>query len=275
MSLRVSFVLEDNDLKHFRLIMREARKAAAGVAPEDIVAAAEDLLRVIGDTGAPEFVRERLDKLRLMIDMLTDSDWRLPHQESNRVLNALAYFAEPEDLIPDSIPGLGFLDDAIMIELVSQELEHEIQAYRDFVVYRAAEACRKGEDANALERADWLEERRQQLHSRMRRRRRRGGGGGGGGLPPPPPPPPGMATQSPRTDPGASVSTPESESRPGCRRERRRSAPPNSSAGSTATGPGRTLPREASPHRRRTPRCPTPPPPPRGGAKKSGSGSAR
>ena len=136
MSLRVSFELEENDLEHFRLIMREARKAAARIAPEDIVASAEDLLQVIADTGAPLFVRERLEKLRLMIGMLTDIDWRLPHQEANRVLNALAYFAEPEDLIPDHIPGLGFLDDAIMIELVVRELKHEIEAYEDFRDYR-------------------------------------------------------------------------------------------------------------------------------------------
>jgi len=29
MTLRVSFELDENDLKHFRLIMHEARKAAA------------------------------------------------------------------------------------------------------------------------------------------------------------------------------------------------------------------------------------------------------
>ena len=136
MGLRVTFELSDDDLKHFRLIMREARNSAARIAPEDIVAASEDLLANIDDAGAPAFILERLEKLRLMIDMLSDLEWRLPHQEANRVLNALAYFAEPEDLIPDSIPGLGFLDDAIMIELVVRELKHEIEAYQDFCNYR-------------------------------------------------------------------------------------------------------------------------------------------
>ena len=65
-----------------------------------------------------------------------------------------------------------------MIEIVSRELKHEIQAYRDFVVFRAAEQARLGEKAETVERSDWLETRRQQLHSRMRRRRRRGGGEG-------------------------------------------------------------------------------------------------
>jgi uncharacterized membrane protein YkvA (DUF1232 family) len=175
MSLRVSFELEESDLKHFRLIMREARKAAAGVAPEDIVAAAEELLLLIGDTGAPVFVRERLEKLRLMIDMLTDIDWRLPHKEANRVLNALAYFAEPEDLIPDNIPGLGFLDDAIMIELVVRELKHEIEAYEDFRDFRARVKTENGRRAGVT-REQWLESRRKELHTRMRRRRKRGGG---------------------------------------------------------------------------------------------------
>ena len=66
----------------------------------------------------------------------------------------------------------------IMIEMVCRELRHEIQAYRDFCVYRAAESSRQSREALDVDRSDWLEERRKQLHSRMRRRRGRGKGGG-------------------------------------------------------------------------------------------------
>jgi len=163
MGLRVSFELDDNDLTHFRLIMREARKAAARMAPEDIVAAAEALLQDIGTAGTPGFIQERIDKLRLLLRMMSDLDWRLPHQEATRVLNALAYFTEPDDLIPDHIPGLGFLDDAIMVELVVRELEHEIEAYRDFCEFRGQHS--------ATSRDDWLIERREELQQRMRSRR--------------------------------------------------------------------------------------------------------
>ncbi|MDX1499527.1 MAG: YkvA family protein, partial [Woeseiaceae bacterium] len=109
MTLRVTFDLDEDDLKHFRLIMREARKAATQRAPEDIVAAAEQLLWKLGQEDTPKFVEERLGRLKLMIRMISDVEWRLPQEETARVLNALAYFAEPEDLIPDEIPGLGFL----------------------------------------------------------------------------------------------------------------------------------------------------------------------
>jgi uncharacterized membrane protein YkvA (DUF1232 family) len=107
----------------------------------------------------------------MMIDMLSDIDWRLPHQEAARVLNALAYFAEPEDLIPDNIPGLGFLDDAIMIELVMRELKHEIEAYEDFCDYRERSRVEQGKDAD-VSRGGWLSDRRKSLQSRMRRRRK-------------------------------------------------------------------------------------------------------
>ncbi len=169
--MRISFELDDDDLKHFRLIMGEARQAARALAPEDIVAAAEDLLRTAPESNAPGFIVERLEKLRLMISMLSDIEWRLPHQDATRVLNALAYFAEPEDLIPDHIPGLGFLDDAIMIELVVRELRHEIEAYQDFCDYRNRLA-EKG-DGSKASRQGWLDARRKELQARMRRRRLR------------------------------------------------------------------------------------------------------
>jgi uncharacterized membrane protein YkvA (DUF1232 family) len=177
MSLSVSFELNDDDLTHFRLIMREARKAAARTAPEDIVATAEELMQKICATNVPGFIQDRIAKLRLLIRMMTDLEWRLPHQEATRVLSALAYFTEPEDLIPDNIPGLGFLDDAIMVELVIRELRHEIEAYQDFCCERDKDRAPSGRN-DVTNRDSWLNERREALQARMRRRRERDGRGG-------------------------------------------------------------------------------------------------
>jgi uncharacterized membrane protein YkvA (DUF1232 family) len=82
-----------------------------------------------------------------------------------RVLDALAYFVDPEDMIPDRLPGIGYIDDAIMVELISEELKHEIKAYEDFCEFR-------GKTPAAQDQAK-LESRRKALQARMRRRHRK------------------------------------------------------------------------------------------------------
>lgn len=176
--MKISFELSAADLDHFREVMTRAREAARGKSIEEIVNMASELLSQVNRSETSDFIRDRMNVLETLIGMVMDSGWGLVEEDRKRVVEALSYFAEAEDLIPDEIPGLGFLDDAIMVEIVSTELHHEIQAYRDFVVFRAAESARLGEQADEIARSDWLETRRQQLHSRMRRRRRGGGKGG-------------------------------------------------------------------------------------------------
>lgn len=171
MPLRIAFELSDKDLKHFRGIMRRARSAAGEYDAKQITDAAQGVLESVKNTTVPEFIAQRLMKLDIMIKMVLDEGWAMPDTERKRVLSALAYFSDPEDLIPDEIPGLGFLDDAIMVELVVRELKHEIEAYGDFCKFRSAEVARRELDEDNLGRAGWLDDRRKQLHSRMRRRR--------------------------------------------------------------------------------------------------------
>ena len=182
MTLRITFDLDDKDLNHFRSVMRRAIKAHKETDDVAIIESARDVLSQVNEKKAPNFISDRLGKLRILIDMVNDEGWGIAADERKRVMSALAYFSDPEDLIPDEIPGLGFLDDAIMIELAVRELKHEIEAYEDFCRYRSAEASRRGADADALNREDFLIDKRKKLHGRIksrRARRRRGGGSTG------------------------------------------------------------------------------------------------
>lgn len=173
MAMQIAFELDEHDLKHFELIMREARKAAANAPPEIIVDGARQLLEQIRKSRVPAFILQRLNRLDLMIRMLADHEWRLPEQDALHVLNALAYFCDPEDLIPDHIPGLGFLDDAIMIELVERELRHELEAYEDFCAFREQQPANRSIKMRnkAVTRDQWLANRRDELQLRMRKRK--------------------------------------------------------------------------------------------------------
>ena len=180
MSIRIVLDLSEKDLEHFRKMAKQAMQNSEQEPTEKVIAGAHELVDEVNEKVASDFIRDRIGQIRVLCDMLQDDGWGMQEVGRRRVKAALAYFNHPEDLIPDHLPGIGFLDDAIMIELLSRELKPEIDAYRDFVDYRATEARRLGKSQDELNRGDYLEARQKALLSRMRRRRRGGRGGGGG-----------------------------------------------------------------------------------------------
>ena len=173
MPLAITIELGDADLKHFIDAMHNAQEEAKHLSPKQVTDAAAQLLVEGHQVKLPNFIAERLSKLDSMISMVNDQGFALPEEDRQRVLACLTYFANPKDIIPDNVPVLGFLDDAIMIELVVRELQHEVEAYEDFIVYRNDEARRRGVDPATLktERVEWAEARRVELLSRMKSRR--------------------------------------------------------------------------------------------------------
>ena len=169
MSLRVAFDLEETDLEYFRSIMRKAGTSAGDTSEAEVVAHAEAMIASGKAADLPTFAAQRIDRVGSLIAMLQDDEWQLAGDERKNVVTALAYFAEPKDVIPDDVPVLGYIDDAIMIELIVRELKHEIDAFDDFRRYQREEASRN-RDPNVT-REDWLAAKRRELHQRMRRRR--------------------------------------------------------------------------------------------------------
>lgn len=177
MSLDISITFNDSDLQLFiearNRRAQEAQKTAETQDTASIVAAARSLLEETRSKQLPDFVTTRLKHLDTMIAMVEDVGFGLPEENRANVLAALAYFSSPEDMVPDDVPVLGFLDDAIVIELCVRELQPEIEAYNDFHRWRDNEATRRGENTAglALNRVEWAEARRVETLDRMHRRR--------------------------------------------------------------------------------------------------------
>ncbi len=163
--MKVSFELSPRDIRFFRERLKQVRASASSSNEPLVIRGAKNLVKEAIAAEPPDFVIERIHKLEQLIEMLQDSEWRLEGRDRTRILDALAYFVDPDDMIPDKLPGIGYIDDAIMVELVVRELSHEIDAYEDFCEYRSRRP--KAEDS------DRLEARRVALQARMRRRRRR------------------------------------------------------------------------------------------------------
>ena len=169
MPLKVTFELEDKDLQYFRRNMKQAQSAVAKLSEAEVLSKAEGMIGEVKAAKPPAFVSQRVDMLNSLIDMVRDTEWNLADKQRKNVVAALAYFADPHDLIPDHIPVLGFIDDAIMIELVVSELKEEIDAFNDFNRYRKEEKARN-RNPN-ITREEYLVVKRRALHARMQRRR--------------------------------------------------------------------------------------------------------
>jgi uncharacterized membrane protein YkvA (DUF1232 family) len=178
MSFRFVIELRDEDLDYFRRVFDERRRPGTGVqiSVEQVAESAERLIAEARGRNAPPFILEKLEQLRPLVAMITDAEWQLPEPEVERVLDTLAWFADPADLIPDDLPVLGYLDDALMVDILVGNLEPELEAFQDFCRFRETETQRRldaGEDRPEVSRTDWLDARRRELHSRMRLRRQR------------------------------------------------------------------------------------------------------
>lgn len=173
MSMDISITLSDADLEHFIADIKAAEKKSQSLDDATIIANARTMIGRRPIDELPDFIRSRLARIRTMADMVEDKGFDLPEEERRNTLTALAYFANPNDAIPDTVPVLGYLDDAIMIELCVRELKFEVEAYEDFRDWREAEAKHRGEDPAklTLNKVDWAEARRVEAIQRMRRRR--------------------------------------------------------------------------------------------------------
>jgi len=171
MPLDITFTLSDRDLERFKTIVGNARNSSTEpLSPVEIERSAYKIVDVAMNSDLPDFIADRLLQLKVLLDMMNDEDWGMDVDDKNRILTAMAYFADPIDLIPDHIPGIGFLDDAMFVEIVIRELSNEIEAYNEFCNFRNEEEQRLSDAGTdtSQDRDSWLGEKRDALQNRIR-----------------------------------------------------------------------------------------------------------
>ena len=93
--------------------------------------------------------------------MLADPGWTTAGDAAVAGAAVVGYVRSHKDLIPDSIPRIGRLDDAVVVDTAWPRLADEVVAYADFRRLRRVEAalrdCEPGDFR--FTRDDWLESR--------------------------------------------------------------------------------------------------------------------
>lgn len=174
--MKLSFELSERDLQYFRQALQQSREAVRDAEESEIVDAIRQVLDEIrSNDPLPDFVSRRIPVLQTMIEMLVDEDWKMPVEDRERLLAMFIYFGDPEDLLPDDVPVIGYLDDVIIIELIMRDLQYVREAYDEFRQFRLEFDRKHGDSIDGAIRRDRLDRRRQQLHQKMVRRARRRG----------------------------------------------------------------------------------------------------
>lgn len=108
---------------------------------------------------------QRLEELRAMV---SDPAWDSHEAMRKRIGQLLAYVDREDDLINDSLPLLGRLDDVLLIELAWPAFAEEADEYRDFCSYRQSEHPAGTPDE---QREAWLRDRLAELELLRRQAR--------------------------------------------------------------------------------------------------------
>jgi uncharacterized membrane protein YkvA (DUF1232 family) len=169
MPLNVVLELSDTDLKYFSRVLDTVWKEHAHIPEKELIAGARELLKQAKKAKPPTYVAKQFEEIKLLIDLLADKEWGVEAEDRRRIVAAISYFSAKKDLIPDN-PGIGYLDDALVADLVIRELKHDMEGYRDFAAFRENEQKVRGK---SVDREDWIAAKRAGLMERVRRRRER------------------------------------------------------------------------------------------------------
>ena len=74
-----------------------------------------------------------IEDVKILFAIIKDSikgDYKVDTKTYLVIAGALAYLVIPTDLIPDFIPGVGFIDDAFVIGWTITTLKEEIESYK-------------------------------------------------------------------------------------------------------------------------------------------------
>lgn len=89
----------------------------------------ETIKKAEGITSSKEFVTKLVLRVKLLYQMLFDSEFPKSRTTSKTLTAGLLYFVNSGDFLADNIPGLGFLDDAYIIRETWRKSRKEITEY--------------------------------------------------------------------------------------------------------------------------------------------------
>ncbi|CAN5672284.1 hypothetical protein BH23PSE2_BH23PSE2_08760 [soil metagenome] len=146
-------------LQHFNDVLHSISPDSPGLTQDQIVTAGRRLLARHGSGEQSSFITSRLAVLARLEEVVKDQDWEAEPEVAETLAILQRYRKDPNTLLPASVPVVGELDDAVLIDVALQRLRDELTDYEDFCRFRqvAAAFARVPLAETGLTRAHWLE----------------------------------------------------------------------------------------------------------------------
>jgi uncharacterized membrane protein YkvA (DUF1232 family) len=153
------FLLEAEALAHFNQLL--VRLHHFPLDCDQLATASRELGRS-ADGRRPASIEQRLQLASAVDRMITDATWQPASEAVEPARVVMDYVHGDHDLIPDSVPLVGRLDDAILIDAAWPQLAGEVDCYLDYCRLRAIEAELRGCAVGgfAFTREHWQQARR-------------------------------------------------------------------------------------------------------------------
>ena len=172
-----SLELHEDKLRRFNEQVRRVAPDRPAFNADQIAGAARRVLRATMKGQDSAFIKSRLRRAGEIRAALEDAQWDIAPQQLGPMREIIDYIDDDaQALIPNSVPVVGLLDDAILVDAAMDTLRGELDDYADFCRYRTAEAASRGVATAEvrIERQRWYDDRQQELRLEQQLRRVRG-----------------------------------------------------------------------------------------------------
>ena len=165
--------LHEKELARFNRIAQRFAPEQPAFTLDQVAGAARRVLRAAAKGQESVFIKVRMRRGGEIRAACNDKMWALSPAVDADMRELIGYLDDPAGLIHDSVPVVGLLDDAILVDVAMNKLRAELDDYADFCRFRVAEAARMDISISAvdIDRNRWQVERDEEIKLEQQLRR--------------------------------------------------------------------------------------------------------